>query len=69
MMTLLTLVAGYALALGAAAPAQGAEPVTPASTEEKKADEKVCRYVALGMDSRRKEKICLTETQWREFRR
>jgi len=39
----------------------------PAQTEERAKPEKVCRYIRGTMGSRRKEKVCLTKEEWREF--
>ncbi|NNC59050.1 MAG: hypothetical protein HKO05_03555 [Erythrobacter sp.] len=52
---------------------QGAEHASgqerPASerVQEQTEQKQICRYIRGGMGSRRKEKVCMTKDQWREF--
>ncbi|MGX7952522.1 hypothetical protein ACWPM1_08140 [Tsuneonella sp. HG249] len=66
----LSLVPVAAACLAIPAVAQEETPVQQGeakeSTEAKEA-EKICKRVALGMDSRRKERVCLTPSEWRKL--
>lgn len=54
-----------------------AEPVQPApkeeeqkvekKKEEKVEDKRICRRITAGIGSRKKERVCMTRAQWREF--
>lgn len=56
-----------------------AEPVQPApeaeepkieqAKEGKAEDKRICRRINTGMGSRKKERVCMTRDEWREFNR
>nr|WP_298896193.1 hypothetical protein [uncultured Altererythrobacter sp.] len=56
-----------------AEPAQTAseaeEPKTDQAQEQKAEDERICRRISTGMGSRKKERVCMTSQEWREFNR
>ncbi len=58
-----------AAAANLAAPTIARETATPLADEPKQAKEaeKICRMVALDTGSRRKERLCLTASEWRKF--
>ena len=39
------------------------------SQEEKAEDKRICRRISTGMGSRKKERVCMTSKEWREFNR
>ena len=45
------------------------EPKTEQVQEEKAEDKRICRRINTGMGSRRKERVCMTRDEWREFNR
>ena len=63
---LLSAVATAAISLAASPNEPQPEPVNTAA-QQKKAEEKICKLVALQMGSRRKEKVCLTASEWRDY--
>ena len=56
-----------------AEPAQTAsevkEPKTDQAQEQKAEDKQICRRISTGMGSRKKERVCMTSQEWREFNR
>lgn len=60
----------FALALAASPPAEGeAQAHDQHSAGETTQDKRICRSIRIDMGSRRKERVCLTKEQWREFNR
>lgn len=41
----------------------------PAAQEEAAEPEKICRQIALQLGSRKRERVCMTRKEWREFNR
>lgn len=55
---------------GLASPAVATERASKddgAQAEEAKTEKKICRHVSTDMSSRRKERLCLTAEEWRQF--
>lgn len=48
---------------------QEEERATEQSQEEKAEDKRICRRISTGMGSRKKERVCMTSKEWREFNR
>jgi len=57
--------------LAQAEPAQPAaeEPQTEQTEEQQTEEKRICRRINTGMGSRKKERVCMTREQWREFNR
>ena len=53
-----------------AQPAPEAEEQKTEQAEERTAEDKrICRRISTGMGSRKKERVCMTREEWREFNR
>jgi hypothetical protein len=63
----LLAVAAAGLALPVTAQDTSPAPAAEAEPKDAKEGEKICKRVALDVDSRRKEKLCLTRDEWREL--
>lgn len=64
------------LALALVAQAEPAQPelqeeerAAEQAQEEKAKDKRICRRISTGMGSRKKERVCMTSKEWREFNR
>ena len=66
-----TLLALALVAQAEPAPAETTEKPEAAEQEvtEQAEDKRICRRITAGMGSRRKEKVCMTREEWREFNR
>ena len=50
-------------------PKDDAQETSTESSEEAEKPKKICRAIRTDASSRRKERVCLTREQWREFNR
>ncbi|MBO6609149.1 hypothetical protein [Altererythrobacter sp.] len=48
---------------------QNSEQTAEQVQEEKAEDKRICRRISVGMGSRKKERVCMTSGEWREFNR
>lgn len=48
---------------------QDSEQTAEQVQEEKAEDKRICRRISTGMGSRKKERVCMTSEEWREFNR
>lgn len=63
----LLAVAAASLALPTSAQEASTAEAQREPAQQTKPAEKICRNVALNPDSRRKERLCLTQAEWREL--